>query len=316
MTPANYQPPNFVDGTGQQAIAATFATKPVCVSARTRRPGRAGAAHRSRCCRWRCRNIKAGDIVSSSHTLKLRVRADVNQLDDGCGADDRPRAAEPGVACVCGCNAVDGPMVACAGHCGTVQHAACYAILDERRTDAAPTEAPAAGHRCIACDTTATQAQHGFHSLKPHERQSLALWRRTLAALRRDPTTPITAVQLSSRLSVEMSVARGLLNRLRTGGFVRPRPRSGAQPAASYEIVPARFTHSALRAAYGGSARARPTAAAATQPPPVTAHIFGGSRSVRPALRATYADGDRKRRTLASPMTIGGAAAARRGARA
>ncbi|XP_059168488.1 HORMA domain-containing protein 1-like [Physella acuta] len=127
----------------------------------------------------------------------------------------RPETIEEefSVRCPCGCNEDDGLMVMCA-NCNFWQHAVCFQIISEEN---APTD-----HICDLC------AKPGNSKLEPTDPhlcglssfavQATCLWRRALLTSLEFKT--LVAPQLARRLSIENTVAQGLINRLEKEGFL------------------------------------------------------------------------------------------------
>ncbi|XP_071831182.1 uncharacterized protein [Apostichopus japonicus] len=125
------------------------------------------------------------------------------------------------VKCPCGLAEDDGLMIRCED-CETWQHAVCYKILSEE-------EAPSK-HLCYACAKKSpenlTPTDPYLTNLKPANATALCLWRRSLIAA--TEFTKILLPSFAKRLSVEVPVARGLLNRLEKEGFVKAAGRGRA----------------------------------------------------------------------------------------
>ena len=122
---------------------------------------------------------------------------------------EEPQAEEL-VACVCGNSTMDPVMVRCC-HCGGLEHAACYRLLELPEL-----------HCCLGCSKeegrTCTDPRLERMFKKPDVVASTLLFRRLLVALVTEELATVSAV--AARLGAEEEEVKSHLARLAEGGMV------------------------------------------------------------------------------------------------
>lgn len=150
------------------------------------------------------------DVPTESPTLP--AKSDEATLIQTPVTDSKQNEEEYLVNCPCGLAEDDGLMIRCE-ICEGWQHAVCFKILSEA-------EAPEK-HLCCKCveksDSDLVPTDPYLTSLKPVAVRATCLWRRALLAATEFPR--IVVPTFAKRLGVEVTVARGLVNRLEREGF-------------------------------------------------------------------------------------------------